>query len=316
MSTTAVAPRFTYAAATAEPAAGGYPGTYFLGHSDPGCRHITKSRLAPFDPNDGDIWPCATCIDAKATTNVVSQFEDARPLPTGDGSGGGLTVVGASDRQVAFFDKLLAEREHKLTPEQIAAAKASTRKCSAAIDKLLTAPKTVAAATAPKELRPNRFAGTCTECGNSVPEGEGFIRQANGKWLTAHKPGTCPPAAPKVEAPKPGELPTLPDGIVLETNRVYVNADGKFVRVVKARQSVGFYGKIWDGHDWAYAGHKALRNLVRPITAEEAAAFGHAEHHCCFCGIELTDEGEGRSVEVGYGPHCARKNGLPWGTKG
>ena len=52
-------------------------------------------------------------------------------------------------------------------------------------------------------------------------------------------------------------------------------------------------------------GHKA--------TAAEAAALGHATHHCCFCGLTLTDEGEGKSIEVGYGPVCARKNGLPWG---
>ena len=51
----------------------------------------------------------------------------------------------------------------------------------------------------------------------------------------------------------------------------------------------------------------------RAATADEAAALGHASHHCCFCGIELTDDGEGKSVDVGYGPICARKNGLPWG---
>jgi hypothetical protein len=58
-----------------------------------------------------------------------------------------------------------------------------------------------------------------------------------------------------------------------------------------------------------------MRDLARArrATAEEAAALGHTTHFCCFCARELTDDGEGRSVEVGYGPVCARKNGLPWG---
>jgi len=53
----------------------------------------------------------------------------------------------------------------------------------------------------------------------------------------------------------------------------------------------------------------------RPGTAAEAAALGHQTHFCCFCGLQLTDEGEGKSVEVGYGPICAGNNGLPWGVK-
>ena len=52
----------------------------------------------------------------------------------------------------------------------------------------------------------------------------------------------------------------------------------------------------------------------RRATAQEAADLGHASHHCAFCGLELTDDGEGRSVEVGYGPICAKKYGLPWGV--
>lgn len=66
--------------------------------------------------------------------------------------------------------------------------------------------------------------------------------------------------------------------------------------------------------DWEFVrGGMATVRTGRPATADEAAALGHATHHCCFCGIELTDEGNGRSVEVGYGPICAGKNGLPWG---
>lgn len=44
--------------------------------------------------------------------------------------------------------------------------------------------------------------------------------------------------------------------------------------------------------------------------AEQAAAYGKATGNCCFCSRQLSDA---RSVEVGYGPICADKWGLPWG---
>jgi len=67
--------------------------------------------------------------------------------------------------------------------------------------------------------------------------------------------------------------------------------------------------------DWQFAkGHlPTVRRSGRPITADEAAALGHSTSYCCFCSRHLKDQGEGRSVEVGYGPVCAAKFGLPWG---
>lgn len=46
------------------------------------------------------------------------------------------------------------------------------------------------------------------------------------------------------------------------------------------------------------------------LSVEEAAAFGQLYGICMYCWSELTDE---RSIEVGYGPVCADKRGLPWG---
>jgi hypothetical protein len=46
--------------------------------------------------------------------------------------------------------------------------------------------------------------------------------------------------------------------------------------------------------------------------AAVAKAYGDAKHHCCFCGLDLTDE---RSTAAGYGPICAAKFHLPWGDK-
>jgi len=47
--------------------------------------------------------------------------------------------------------------------------------------------------------------------------------------------------------------------------------------------------------------------------AEAAQAYGALMGKCSFCGLQLTDEG---SVEVGYGPVCAKKWGLPHQPKG
>jgi hypothetical protein len=45
--------------------------------------------------------------------------------------------------------------------------------------------------------------------------------------------------------------------------------------------------------------------------AEVAASFGHLTGRCCFCNSGLTTD---KSLSVGYGPVCAKKWGLAWGT--
>lgn len=47
--------------------------------------------------------------------------------------------------------------------------------------------------------------------------------------------------------------------------------------------------------------------------ARAAAEYGALEGRCSFCGLALTDQG---SVEVGYGPVCAEKYGLPHTPRG
>jgi len=47
--------------------------------------------------------------------------------------------------------------------------------------------------------------------------------------------------------------------------------------------------------------------------AAVAAAYGHRTICCCFCTQPLTDERPGHSRDVGYGPVCAERYGLPWG---
>lgn len=63
--------------------------------------------------------------------------------------------------------------------------------------------------------------------------------------------------------------------------------------------------------------------VVAPVIKEELRGFvtggkeylaevGREWGNCCFCGLLLTDP---ESVERGYGPVCARKNGLPHGNR-
>lgn len=60
----------------------------------------------------------------------------------------------------------------------------------------------------------------------------------------------------------------------------------------------------------------ALAAHLVSIAADPAAAakrYAVLKCRCSFCGLELTDEG---SVEVGYGPVCAKHWGLPHAPKG
>jgi hypothetical protein len=57
----------------------------------------------------------------------------------------------------------------------------------------------------------------------------------------------------------------------------------------------------------------AVLTAIGTDPAGMAKAYGALTCSCSFCGLGLTDEG---SVEVGYGPVCAKKWGLPHKPKG
>ena len=64
---------------------------------------------------------------------------------------------------------------------------------------------------------------------------------------------------------------------------------------------------------------EALKNDLTSILsklagapARIAAAYGKLTGNCCFCGTGLTND---NSTDVGYGPVCAKRWGLPWGKK-
>lgn len=92
-------------------------------------------------------------------------------------------------------------------------------------------------------------------------------------------------------------------------------------KVVPARRSDRLFAHelvspIREGADlvWEYRG-LASRVLAggAPAPAELVGRIGRVVGRCVFCSRLLTDDKAGRSVEVGYGPVCAEKRGLPWG---
>lgn len=119
-------------------------------------------------------------------------------------------------------------------------------------------------------------------------------------------------AAARSAAPAARPAPSS-HGIDLEHGRVYAMADGTFVKVTESKAG-NLYGKLLDA-DGKFTDYQKglLGRIARHLTAEEAARFGHEHARCVFCSRNLSDEKDGRSVDVGYGPICADKYGLPWG---
>jgi hypothetical protein len=90
--------------------------------------------------------------------------------------------------------------------------------------------------------------------------------------------------------------------------------DSKNPGAVYVKLNGEYAGKVT--REGAAYGVDALLPTLRAIEADPAAAgaaYGALTGRCSFCGLALTDEG---SVEVGYGPVCASRYGLPHKPKG
>lgn len=235
-------------------------------------------------------------------------FESARSFVT-DGSTNGVReprpAYVASEREVeaVAFAKAYTGTFEFMLSMKAKAAKATFRPSPNMVDAILRCKAADAArptAGDPTAAPSNRFGGDCTRCHNYVEANGGERHNVNGRWTVTHRQDECPEAAaPAVETD------VTPGTYIL---------GGTYVKVQKSRQSGKLYGKVHDGHGWNYApGILRRAGEFRPLTAAEAAAFGHEFHACIFCSRSLSDDGPKRSVQVGYGPVCAEKNDLPWG---
>jgi Family of unknown function (DUF6011) len=93
----------------------------------------------------------------------------------------------------------------------------------------------------------------------------------------------------------------------------YVTSEGDFVVVIENKARTRTYAKALviettadgkkRGH-WEYvAGLGARVAAMEPMTAKQAAAFGHLHGFCVKCCRPLTDP---KSVQAGVGPVCAK----------
>ena len=98
---------------------------------------------------------------------------------------------------------------------------------------------------------------------------------------------------------------------------------GKHTRVpgsinVALRDGDGkWYGRILQDGNFEESPREPTPDGLLPLLQEFAASpekvaadYGKLTGKCCFCRLPLTDE---RSTQVGYGPTCSEKWGLPWG---
>lgn len=81
-----------------------------------------------------------------------------------------------------------------------------------------------------------------------------------------------------------------------------------------------WYGRVTEAGAWEtcktdYPELPVVRKLLTEMSenpAKVASEYGRLTGYCCFCRSKLTDE---KSTAVGYGPVCAERYGLPYGSK-
>lgn len=289
------------------------------------------------------------CVECERfdTTRFVDPVErTAREhldrFASSDGPGRGpARSLAATDKQIAFLSRLHAERttwqlmggdaeimaqvEHVLQTGNLSKAGASEY-----IDALLATadPRTgTKTADAPTTRRPNRYGGSCHECGGYVGEGAGWLDKIDGRWATHHH--DCPDVeyddddADDDEGEGDGYEPKKGDVHVIDGTYYRIHVAQRTGRPYAARAVITARA-VWDVDDdgdrvlieageitWEYAKGMIFRLSTSTMaTAEQSAAFGEMVGRCCYCSHAIDTP---ESVQAGYGPVCASKYGLPWG---
>ena len=251
--------------------------------------------------------------------------------------GAASTSNEASEKQVAFLRKLLAECSDKnlaaTVTEQVPTL--NKKQASAIIENLLglakherterTPSTSTSTSTAPANARTNRYPGTCTSCKGHVAAEAGLLWKGNAGWLTAHKDGECVASAPEAAPVSATEhtagaqldLSSLPSGryaVPGGDSRLKLQIDnvskGKWEGWVFVKDAAEYgqqkrYGKQAPGSRYVGDVEDALAAILADPKAA-AGAYGHLVGRCGVCNRTLEDE---HSVELGIGPVCAQKFG-------
>lgn len=181
-----------------------------------------------------------------------------------------------------------------------------------------------------------KFAGTCTRCGGRFPAGT-LIEWSRERGAVHEDLGACV-AAQAAPPPPTVDLKPIADFLIAARDRGglkypkarFLAPGGRELRLTLAGQAAKVPGSIQVNVDDEWMGRvepsgqvagklqhdPQLLDLLLTIAgnpAEAAKAYGALMCKCSFCNLPLADAG---SVEVGYGPVCAKKWGLPHSPKG
>lgn len=187
-----------------------------------------------------------------------------------------------------------------------------------------------------------KFAGRCTRCQAGFPAGT-VIEWERGKGAMHLDPTACATAATTPQTPTPAPTAVVGEAIALvrflEAAKArglkypkvrFLAPGGGELRLSVAGPTSKYPGSVQVVVRDAWVGRIDAQGVVtRGIAVDElllaalrhiaenpaaaAAAYGALMGRCTFCNLALTDEG---SVEVGYGPICAQRYGLPHAPKG
>lgn len=297
-------------------------------HINPDCHACNGTGTdAAFGGN------CAECeIDAGRAALIAAAYSGIPTDPRTDRAYtpgerldgrtfGGSTRPGprlATDRQVAFLRKLIAEagaRGHDAFAEIADGAdfdSLTAARASKAIDALQAlkdhdAAETAAApTTSTRGDRPNRYGGDCVDCGRHVAPEAGVLFK-DGGWKVAHRDGECPTAATEPEVETAADV-EVPDGhYAIDSTG---DNDLAFYRV----DNGGRYGVsvrlIVGGHSDSWVVRRNVPGIIARIAAAgvETARQRYAAEigSCWVCNRTLTDE---ESRRLGIGPDCRKRHG-------
>jgi len=184
-----------------------------------------------------------------------------------------------------------------------------------------------------------RYPGTCVQCGLRFDAGTSILHSP-GRAAHNQCPAPLPPATPETVPTPLVALPTLSSVVAFLTSAResgiqypkarFIGPDGYELKLTLAGSgsrvpdSVNvLVGEIWVGRimpdgqpSRPLDTNASALEVLRAIAADPAIAareYGALNAVCSFCGAELTDAG---SVEVGYGPTCARRWSLPHHPRG
>lgn len=183
----------------------------------------------------------------------------------------------------------------------------------------------------------SKFAGTCARCRQRFPAGT-LIDWARGVGSFHASPADCAAALANPAPVVTANLRPVYEFLIAAQQRGLKFPKARFLAPSGGELRLAISGprsqcpgsiQVTVGDDWIgrveppdgrvvgrLTGDQALLTALLAIAHDPAQAakdYGALMCKCSFCGLPLTDDG---SVEVGYGPVCAKKFGLPHQPKG